>query len=214
MVLGAQPAILWFWFYWQFFQIFSITFFLIFPFVFFIGVLVLIFGSTIVAKFFLFFINFIHKPKEGVFNRNKGSKDYRFWSLRAIVRKWPIWLARQLSIPIIEIIIYKILGGKAHFSSSIHDAWVDCEFIEIGKNVKLGQGSIVASSMVVGNKLIIRNVIIKDEVIVGSQSVVSPGTIIETNTILDSLSVTCVNQHLESNEFYWGTPPKKVEKIP
>jgi carbonic anhydrase/acetyltransferase-like protein (isoleucine patch superfamily) len=188
-------------------------FYLFFPLVFFIGVILLILSSIIIAKFVLSCVNLIHKPKEGVFNRNKKDKDYCYWSLRSIIKKWPVWLTRHLSLPLLETITFKVLGVKTSFSNSLNEGWVDCEFVEFGKNVKIGQGSLIMSNIIVQDKLIIKKVKIKDKVIIGAHAVVLPGTVIEPNTILDVISMTTVNQHLEGDTVYHGVPAKKVEEI-
>ena len=144
MVLGAQPALFWLWYCWQLFPIKNLLFYFLFPLLFFIDIIILILGSLVVAKIFLVFANLFHKPKEGVFDISKKDKDYASWSLRAVIRKWPIWLARQLSLPSLEKLVTKFLGVKLSFSSSIHEAWIDSEFVQIGKNVKLGQGCILS----------------------------------------------------------------------
>lgn len=210
ITLSAQPAIVWFWFYWQFFPQLRVEFFIFFPLAFIVGTILLILSSIIIAKIFLSVINLLHKPKEGVFNRTKYDKDYCYWSLRSVVKKWPTWLARQLSLPIFETLSLKVLGAKTYNSSALQEGWVDCEFVEIGKHVKLGQGSLIISNLIVQNKLIIKKVIIKENVIIGAHSVISPGTIIEPNTILDAISMTAVNQHLENNSIYSGTPAKRI----
>ncbi len=210
MTLSAQPAILWFWYFWQLFppQL-NLIFFILFPAVFVVGVIVLILSSIIVAKIFLVVINVIHKPKEGVFYRNRKDRDYRYWSLRAVVKKWPVWLARQFNLPLLETIALKFFGVKTSFSNS-SEGWVDCEFVKFGKNVKIGQGSIVMSNIIVKDRLIIKKVVIGDNVIIGAHSIVLPGTVIESNTVLDSISMTIVSQHLEGNSIYRGAPAKKI----
>jgi len=205
-VLSAQPTIIWLWFFWQNFYYFPFIFYLLFPFVFFVGIFILIFSSIVVARIFAFFISLIHKPKEGVFLRDKNDKDYCYWSLRAVVKKWPTWLARQLSLPVLETLLLKILGIKTSFSNSLSEGWVDLEFIELGNNVRIGQGSFVISNIIIKNKLIIKKVIIKDNVIIGTHAVVLPGTVIESNTILDAISMTTINQHLESDSIYRRCP--------
>ncbi len=173
----------------------------------------MIISSAIVAKIFLIFINILHKPKEGVFLRNKSNKDYCYWSLRAVVRKWPTWLARQLSLPFLEILVLKMLGVRTSFSNSLYEGWIDCEFIELGKNVKIGTGSFIISNIIIKDKIILKKVSIKDNVIVGAHSIVLPGTLIESNTILDAIAMTTLNQRLESNSIYRGSPAKKIEGI-
>ncbi|MHA1294470.1 MAG: hypothetical protein ACTSQJ_17650 [Promethearchaeota archaeon] len=211
MVLSAQPSIIWFWYFWQLDPDFNLVWFILFPVAFFIGVIILILSAIFTAKLFLIIINFIHKPREGVFNRNKSDKDYCYWCLRSVVKKWPLWLSRQLFLPILEKLSFKILGIKIPNSTSLHEGWVDCEFIEFGKRVRIGQGSIIMSNIIIGDKLIIKKVIIKDNVIIGAHSVVSPGTIIEENTVLESISMTAINQRLEANSIYSGNPARKIK---
>ncbi|MFW9901903.1 MAG: hypothetical protein ACFFDY_11585 [Candidatus Thorarchaeota archaeon] len=153
----------------------------------------------------------MHKPREGVFLRNKSDKDYCYWSLRAVVRKWPTWLARQFFLPFFEILILRMLGVKCSFSNSLYEGWIDCEFIELGKNVKIGQGSFITSNIIIQDKLILKKVSIKDNVIIGAHSIVLPGTIIESNTILDLLTITAINQKLEKNATYSGYPARKMK---
>ena len=206
MVLGAQPALFWLWYCWQLFPIKNLLFYFLFPLLFFIDLVILILGSLIVAKIFLVFANLFHRPKEGVFEISKKDKDYASWSLRAVIRKWPIWLARQLSLPSLEKLVTKFLGVKVSFSSSIHEAWIDSEFVQIGKNVKLGQGCIIASNLLVKNKLIIKKVVVGDNVIIGAHCVISAGTIIASNAVLHSNTMTTINQHLKANLLYQGAP--------
>jgi acetyltransferase-like isoleucine patch superfamily enzyme len=186
------------------------TFYLLFPLFFFVGIIIFILSAILVSKFFLIIVNIIHKPREGIFNRDKSDKDYCYWSLRAIIKKWPAWLARQLNLPLLETILFKILGVKTSFSNSLNEGWVDCEFIEFGKNVKIGQGSIIMSNIIIKDKLIIKKVILHDNVIVGAHSVILPGTIIESNSIIDSTSMTAINQHIEGNASYSGTPVNQI----
>lgn len=157
-------------------------------------------------------INLIHNPQEGVFQRDTKNKDYRYWSLRSVVKKWPAWLARQLNIPLFETLLFKLLGISIHKSSAIQEGWVDVEFVDIGKNVRLGQGSLIMSSIFIKDKLIIQKVTIEDNVVIGAHSVITPGTHILPNTTLDALSMTHINQKLNSNSVYSGIPAKKIFK--
>ena len=210
ITISAQPTIIWLWYFWQLFPVENMVFFLVFPLFFFIGIIILIFSAILVSKFFLVVVNIIHKPREGVFNRDKKDKDFCYWSLRAIIKKWPTWLTRQLNLPILEIIVFKILGVKTSFSNSLNEGWVDCEFIEFGKNVKIGQGSIIMSNIIIKDKLIIKKVVLHDNIIIGAHTVISPGTTIESNSIIDSTSMTTINQHIEGNGTYSGTPVKQI----
>ncbi|TFF96021.1 MAG: hypothetical protein EU547_06875 [Promethearchaeota archaeon] len=214
MVLGAQPSIYWFWLYWQLISGFSINFFLLFPFAFMFGMLLLIFSSLIIAKICLVLVKVIHNPREGVFERDKDNKDYCHWSLRAVIKKWPIWLVRQLSIGHLEQLVLRVFGVKIGKNCSLHEGWVDAEFIEMGDNIRLGQGSLIMSSLIVQNKLILKKIVLNNDITIGTHSVVFPGTIIESKCIIDSLSTTKIAQKLESNSIYRGSPCKRVLKNP
>ncbi|MFX1239418.1 MAG: hypothetical protein ACFFAS_06000 [Promethearchaeota archaeon] len=209
ITFSAQPSFLIIWYYWQLFTVQDALFFVLFPLAFFSAYLILILYSAIVAKFFLIITNIIHKPKEGIFIRNKSNRDYCYWSLRAVIRKWPLWLSRQLSLPFLELLVSRILGLKTHFSTSLNEGWYDCEFIECGKNVKLGQGSIIMSNLIVKDKIIIKRVQIGNDVIIGAHSVVLPGTVIGNNSILDTISLTTIDQKIDANSTYSGIPSKK-----
>ncbi|MBD3254371.1 MAG: hypothetical protein GF383_04720 [Candidatus Lokiarchaeota archaeon] len=167
-------------------------------------------SSVIVAKMVLFFVNLIHKPKEGVFTRSKKDKDYCYWSLRSVIKKWPFWLARQVNIPLLEKFALKMFGVRVSRSNALHEGWTDAEFIKFGKNIRLGQGSVIMSNILIGEKLIIKKVQVKDNVIIGAHSLVSPGTTIGENTILDATSMTSINQQLKKNSIYRGAPAKKI----
>ncbi|MEJ2248247.1 MAG: hypothetical protein P8Y70_08825 [Candidatus Lokiarchaeota archaeon] len=212
MILGAQPSIFLFWLYWEIDPNFSLTFFIFFPIILFSGIILLAISSAILARIFIYIVNSFHKPRQGIFEFNREDKDYCYWSLRSILKKWPIWIARQLSIPLFEKLILKILGCKISFSSAFHDGWIDTEFVEIGKNVKLGQGSLLSSFLIVKGKLIIKKVKVEDNVVIGAHSILLPGTIAKRNSTIAVNSSTNVSQILEENSTYSGSPAKKVFK--
>jgi len=188
-----------------------ILFFLLLPFVLFADYYIFLGSSLFFIKLLLIFINLIHKPKEGVFHIVKDRRDYLFWSLRKLLKKYVIWFARNSPLPWVDVIAFKSFGTKVKFSNSILDGWLDLEFIETGKKVFIGQGSAVFSSIIVGDFLIIKKVILEDLVIVGSMSVISPGTIIRKNTVLGAFSTTSFNQVLEPNWIYMGVPARKFK---
>ena len=82
-------------------------------------------------------------------------------------------------------------------TNSLFEGWVDTEFIDFGKNVVIGQGTIVQSAAIVGNLLIIKKTIIEDNVRIGALGVIMPGTHIGKNSVLAANSVTTVGQELE-----------------
>ena len=202
-----------FWFYWQLLwsDTNALHFYLFLPLFGLLAYVSLVLSGILVAKIFLIVINVIHSPREGVFERTHKDKDYRYWNIRLIIKKYPIWIAHKFPFPFMDNICLRLFGVKTSFSNSLFEGWVDTEFIEFGKNIIIGQASIVQSSVIIGNLLIVKKVIIKDNVKIGAHSIVMPGTIIEENCILAAHSLTTVEQRLEKDWIYVGIPCEKYK---
>lgn len=199
---------------WVFWNLFDewLTFLLFLPLIFFILYVSAVLSSIIYAKIVLLGVNLFHKPREGTFLRDPSDRDYRYWSLRNTIKRWPIWLSHKFPFPFMDNICFKLFGVKTKFSNSLFEGWVDTEFIEFGDNVVVGQSSIIYSSLIIGNLLIIRKTIIEDNVHIGAHSIVMPGTKIGKNTILAANSATTISQVLENDWIYLGVPAEKYKK--
>ena len=212
--LTLLPEILEMWWYWQMLwhEIRPIHFYIFLPLFLFVIYVSTVITAIFFTKILLLIINVFHKPREGTFLRDPSDKDYRYWSLRNTIKKWPTWLAHKFPFPFLDNICFRILGVKTRFSNSLFEGWVDTEFMEFGKNVVIGQGAIVQSSVIVGNLLIIRKTVIEENVRVGTHVIVMPGTHIGKNCILNTWSSTKVGQVLEEGWIYNGSPAKKFKK--
>jgi len=201
-----------FWIYYKFLINDAILFIFLLPLLIIIMYISIVVISLIFAKILLWFVNLIHKPRVGTFLRNKNDKDYRYWSIRNTIKKWPTWLSHKFPFPFLDNLCFKMFGVKTRFSNSLFEGWVDTEFIEMGKNVTVGEGSIVQSALIAGDLFIIKKTQIEDNVTIGSHSIVMPGTKIGENCILAASSVTTVDQKLEPGWIYLGVPAKKFKK--
>jgi len=172
----------------------------------------LVFSAIFIAKIFHVIVNAIHKPRTGVFLRHPSDKDYRYWCIRNVIKKWPFWLSHKFPFPFLNNICFKVFGVKTKFSNSLFEGWVDTEFIEFGKNVVVGQGTLIQSSMIIGNLLIIKKTVIEEDVVIGSHAIVMPGTHIKKRCVLASNSVTTVNQKLNEGYIYLGVPAKILKR--
>jgi len=208
------PLFLELWVYWQFLWSYTrpIHFYTFLPLLIIPMYVTLVFSATFIAKIFHLIVNAIHKPRTGVFLRHPSDKDYRYWCIRNVIKRWPFWLSHRFPFPFLNNICFKVFGVKTKFSNSLFEGWVDTEFIEFGKNVVIGQGTIVESSMIIGNLLIIKKTVIEDDVRIGSHAIVMPGTHIKKRSVLASNSVTTVNQILDEGYIYVGVPAKKLKR--
>ncbi len=167
--------------------------------------------SILFAKILLIITHLFHKPREGIFIRDRRDKDYRYWCIRNTIKKFPIWISHKFPIPFMDNLCFKVFGVKTNLSNSLFEGWVDTEFIELGKNVIIGKASIIQSSLILGNLLLIKKVTFEDNVSIGAHSIVVPGTYIKRNTILASNSMTTVDQVLVENFIYIGIPAHKYK---
>jgi len=201
-----------FWWFWGLYNEKFIHFVLFLPLLLFVMYFSGILVSLIFAKILLVIVNLIHKPQEGVFLRDRSDRNYRYWSLRSVIKKWPLWISHKFPFPFMDNICLKVFGVKTKFSSSLFEGFIDTEFIEFGKNIAIGQGAIVQSAIIIGNLLIIRKTIIEDNVVIGVHSVVMPGSHLRENSILAGNSLTTVGFQGEKGWVYIGAPAKKFKK--
>ncbi len=200
------------WAYWQLLYHHPVQFWVYFPLLGFVMYITAVFSSLIAAKLLLIIVNIFHKPRCGIFLRLPSDRDYRYWSIRNTIKRWPIWLSHRFPFPFLDNLCLKMFGVKTTFSNSLFEGWVDTEFIEFGKNVVVGQATAIQSALIMGNFLIIRKTVIGDNVRIGSHSVIMPGTRIGNNCVLAAHCYTTVEQELEEGWIYVGTPAKKYKK--
>ncbi len=161
------------------------------------------------AKLTLILFNLFKKPKEGIFQRNLRDKNYKFFIMRRCLKRFVIKIFNYFPLPWAKILALKSFGIKISNNTSVLDSFIDSDFIEIGKNTLLGEGSIIMSSMVLGDELLVKRVILREGCTIGAYSIIAPGTIVEEGAILGMGSYTKLNQRLKKNCIHFGRPAKK-----
>lgn len=164
------------------------------------------------GKLILILTNLIHQPKEGIFQRSSKDKDFFFYLLRRNLKSFVLRIFNYFPLPWAKILALKLFNIKIPYKTGVLDSFIDSDFIEIGNNTILGEGSIIMSSMVLGDFLLIKKVILKDGCTIGAFSVIAPGTIVEEGVILGMGSFTKINQRLEKGFIHFGRPAKKWKK--
>ncbi len=187
-------------------------FFLLFPFNFLILIYLLQFSAIFFSVLFLSVINLIHKPKEGVFKRNINDRDYFFWNLRNIIKKWPLYIAASNPFPWFKNrFTLRFYGVKIGNKSICDNSWISSEFVSIGKNVIIGMGSTLLSFGIEQDNFFIKKIVIEDNVLIGAKCPLMYGTIMKEGAKLSAHSFTNPNQVLEKNLIYMGHPAKLKE---
>jgi acetyltransferase-like isoleucine patch superfamily enzyme len=209
IVLSFIPTILFEWLYT--FLLWKEQFYLLFFFLFPLNIVILIhlvqLSAILISVLFLNILNLLHHPKEGIFNRSINDKNYKYWNLRNIVKKWPLFITASNPFPWLKNrFTLRFFGVKIGKNCICDNSWISSEFVEIGKNVIIGMNSNVLSFGIERDKFIIKKIIVQDDVLIGAKCVLLPGTYIKHNTILNAHSYTFIDQVLKENSQYLGHP--------
>ncbi|MFX1567848.1 MAG: hypothetical protein ACFFCV_05710 [Promethearchaeota archaeon] len=163
--------------------------------------------STIIFKF----LNKLYPPKEGVFER--GSKEWKYTHRRFWTAYFPIWLARALPLPWLDIIVYRLLGVNIGRNVVAYEGYIDPEFVEIGDYTMTSLNICIFSHLIYHDKILIKKVKVGKTCIVGPQTIISPGTILRDGAILGVNSYTWIDQVLEGDLIHVGTPVSMTLQI-
>ena len=72
---------------------------------------IFLFTALFWSALFLKIINLFYTPREGIFPRDKHNRAYRYWSLRAVVKKFPLWISHNSPIPWADNLAFRLFGN-------------------------------------------------------------------------------------------------------
>jgi carbonic anhydrase/acetyltransferase-like protein (isoleucine patch superfamily) len=158
-------------------------------------------------------VNLIHLPKEGIFKRDITDKDYYYWNIRNIIKKWPLFINASNPFPWLKNrFTLRFFGIKIGKNTICDNCWISSEFVKIGENVIIGMNSTIFSFGIEQDKLILKSIVIEDNVLIGAKCVLLPGTIVKKGAKISAHSYTNYNSILEENLIYSGHPAKLKKK--
>ncbi len=191
---------------------FHLLFFLLLPFNFIIFIYLLQLSAILFSVLSLTIINLINSPKEGNFSRDIHDKNYLFWNLRNISKKWALFITASNPLPWLKNrFTLKFFGVKIGKKCLCYTCWISSEFVEIGDNVIIGMGSTLLSFGIEQDKFFLKKIQIEDDVIIGAKCVLLPGTVLKKGAKLSAHSYTKYNDILAENSIYKGHPAKLKE---
>ena len=215
IILSFIPCSLFEYFYfislWK--EQFYIIFLLLLPFNIFILIYILQLSAILFSSLILTLIKIIYSPREGVFRRNIEDKDYLYWNLRNIVKKWSLFIIASNPFPWLKNrFTLRFFGVKIGKKCICDNAWISSEFVTIGKNVIIGMNSTVITFGIEQDNFILKQIIIEDNALIGAKCVLLPGTLIKKNAKLSTHSYTNYDDILEESLIYAGHPAKLKKK--
>lgn len=188
-------------------------FFLLLPFNILVLIYLLQFSSIIFSLLFLSIVKLLHKPKEGIFKRDISDKEYLYWNLRNLIKKWPLFILASNPFPWFKNrFVLRFFGVKIGKKSICDNCWISSEFVLIGKNVIIGMNSAILSFGIEQDSFFIKKIVIGDDVLIGAKCVLLPGTTMKKGAKLSAHSYTNVGDILEENSVYMGHPAK-IKKL-
>ncbi|MGQ4872874.1 MAG: hypothetical protein ACP6IY_02255 [Promethearchaeia archaeon] len=184
-----------------------------------------LFLFTFTVILFSSLINKMLPPsKEGVFL--KGSPEWRAIHRRFWNAYFPLWLARALPLPWVDIVAYHFFGTRIGKNVVAYEGYIDPDLVEIGDYTMTSLHICIFSHLIFHDRIYVKKVKIGKYCIVGPQTIITPGTIMQNEAILGANSYTWPGQELEENLIHVGTPVsmkfpiqsleesrKKVEKV-
>ena len=184
-------------------------FFILLPFNVVVSIYLLQISATIIAALLIKIINLIHTPKEGTFHRSFKDKDYVYWNIRNLIKKWPLYITASNPFPWLKNrFTLRFFGVRIGKHCICDNGWISSEFVSIGKNVILGMNSTLISFGIEQDYFIIKKITIEDNVLLGAECVILPGTNIKRNCKLEAHSYTDYNAVLKEDSLYSGHPAK------
>ncbi|MHA1612088.1 MAG: acyltransferase [Promethearchaeota archaeon] len=170
-------------------------------------------STAIVTKFSIGFLSRLHKPKEGIFFRDPKDKDFLYWNLRNLSRVFLFWVLHSSPSTLLKKFFgYSMFGIPIDRSTVINNTWISPEFVQIGKNVIIGQSASLYSYQIQGNKLLVAQIVIEDNVRIGPQVVLLPGIHVKHDAIISGGSFAHPFTVFEENASYQGGPAQKIDQ--
>jgi acetyltransferase-like isoleucine patch superfamily enzyme len=187
-------------------------FVILLPLNFFILIYTLQLGAIFFSLTSLIIIKLIFPPQEGSFTRDIHDKNYLFWNLRNISKKWALFITASNPFPWLKNrFTLRFFGVKIGKKALCDTCWISSEFVEIGNNVIIGMGSTLLSFGIEQDKFLLKKIKVEDNVVIGAKCVLLPGTIIKKEAKLSAHSYTKFEDKLEENTIYSGHPAKLKE---
>ncbi|MFX1375841.1 MAG: acyltransferase [Promethearchaeota archaeon] len=189
-----------------------IFFFLLLPLNFIILIHTLQISAILFSALFLMIINLIYPPREGIFSRDIKDKNYFFWNLRNITKKWALFISASNPFPWWKNrFTLRFFGVKIGSNTICDTCWISSEFVRIGDNVIIGMGSTLLSFGIEQDKFILKRIQIEEDALIGAKCVILPGTILEKGVKLSAHSYTNFDDILQQSLIYSGHPAKLKE---
>lgn len=139
--------------------------------------------------------------------------QFTLWKHHAVVGDFGRMTIRPLFPVFLWALYYKVTGAKIGRGVAVGGSIADPILTILDDYAVLGQDSLVVSHSMVSNYFFLRPVVIGRNATVGIKTVIMPGVEIGENSIVGPGSIVPMDTIIPPNEFWEGTPAKKIRDI-
>ncbi|MDD5417873.1 MAG: DapH/DapD/GlmU-related protein [Candidatus Nanoarchaeia archaeon] len=155
----------------------------------------------------------IYPVKEGYFK--EGSKGYTNWTMRSSLMASYEEIFIKIMPRFLRILIYLAMGLKIKKIPKIVflENMIECEMIELGKGVVIGNDATITGHILDRGVVYIKKIKIGDNSTIGAKSIIMPGVEIGKNSVVAAGAIVPKNTNIPANEIWGGVPAKRIKKI-
>jgi hypothetical protein len=215
LILGALPVVVGFYILQHFFHFFwftSIWHFVLFPFVIFIGAVLLFISELYITGGIVRLFNVTYNP--GTHQYSYKDKNTLRWTLicvlytpfRKLLEIFPLGRVKQTYL--------RLLGMKIGKNSLVGGVIKDPCLTEFGDNVTMGEYAIIYAHIhnMQYETIFMDKIRVGNNCVIGAGAIIMPGAILEDDVVVAAGALVTKGQRLSKGKLYGGIPAKEILK--
>jgi len=215
LIIGTFPVVVMFYLlqrYFNFFWFSNVWYYLLLPFVLFIGAVLLFISELYITGGIVRLFNITYQPgtHEYSFRNNNTIK----WTLicvlytpfRKLLEIFPLGRIKQTYL--------RLLGMKIGKNSLVGGVIKDPCLTEFGDNVTMGEYAIIYAHIhnMQHETILMDRIRIGNNCVIGAGAIIMPGVILEDDVVVAAGAVVTKGQRLTKGKIYGGVPAKEIIK--
>ena len=214
-ILGCIPVVVVFYFlqrYFDFFWFTSVWYYLLLPFVLYIGAVLLFVSELYITGGIVKLFNITYKP--GTHEYSFRNKNTRKWTLicvlytpfRKLLEIFPLGRIKQTYL--------RLLGMKIGKNSLVGGVIKDPCLTEFGDNVTMGEYAIIYGHIhnMQYETIFMDKIRVGNNCVIGAGAIIMPGATLEDDAVVAAGALVTKGQTLSKGKIYGGIPAKEIIK--
>jgi acetyltransferase-like isoleucine patch superfamily enzyme len=215
LIIGTFPVIFIFYLlqrYLNFFWFSNIWYYFLFPFVLFIGAVLLFISELYITGGIVKLFHIMYQPGTHEYSfRNKNTVKWTlicvlYTPFRKLLEIFPLGRIKQTYL--------RLLGMKIGKNSLVGGVIKDPCLTEFGDNVTMGEYAIIYAHIhnMQFETIFMDRIRIGNNSVIGAGAIIMPGAIVEDDVVVAAGALVTKGQRLEKGKIYGGVPAKEIIK--